>query len=794
MASGSSRKSRSTRADSFQLSNRRLREVIIESLRNGKNWGHILLSFVAALLMWGITQGWTPPFQYRIGYIPERDIVAAVSFEVEDEIGTVVQQRRAVAETLCIYNNDTYQLGKQQENLLLAVDELVAAESWETAPMEHWQKFLKVDQVSMDGENSTVDPEMLEQSKDDFERFSELLAEESIRESLQDALDELYGPWNEKGILETLGHSEEEGRLDSIQISGEYNATDVIVDVSDVRQSEITRTLPDLLAQAIQGMNLADSDTEFLTAVIENWIRDAGVPATLTIDNALSMKRRQNERESVPPQFRNYQPGQKLAGVGEPLQAVEIALLRKEYEARYNTQMLEMSRLLGFGAASFGMFIAVFLLCGVYLVVYERNVVSNTPSLIRLLVLSTIVVLLATATANDTWRAELIPLSMYAMILTISFRRETALLVASSLSIVVAVANGNSLPGFIIVFSAVAVSCLLMGRVRSRVRLITVGLGAGLITMATTLGVSTLAGQTFGSTGLEFWDQLLSRDASDVNYVTNLIQGAGWYGICVVLAGFFMTGLLPIVEWIFGVQTDISLMELGDPAHPLLQELKNRAPGTFTHSLNVGMLSEPAADAIGANGLLCRVGAYFHDIGKMFKPEYFAENQDENRHEQLLPSMSRLVIISHVKDGADLGRKHHLPASFIDLIEQHHGTTLVEYFYHQAKTTAADVEESDYRYPGPKPQSREAAVMMLADAVESASRTLADPAPARVEHLVNELAMKRLLDGQFDECGLTLSELRTIQQSLVKSLRALLHKRVEYPEDDAESKKMTNIG
>lgn len=254
-----------------------------------------------------------------------------------------------------------------------------------------------------------------------------------------------------------------------------------------------------------------------------------------------------------------------------------------------------------------------------------------------------------------------------------------------------------------------------------------------------------------------------------------------------------MTGLLPIIEWIFGVQTDISLLELGDPAHPLLQELKNRAPGTFTHSLNVGMLSEPAADAIGANGLLCRVGAYFHDIGKMFKPEYFAENQEENRHEQLLPSMSRLVIISHVKDGADLGRKHHLPTSFIDLIEQHHGTTLVEYFYHQAKTSETDVEESDYRYPGPKPQSREAAVMMLADAVESASRTLAEPAPSRVEHLVNELAMKRLLDGQFDECGLTLSELRTIQQSLVKSLLALLHKRVEYP-DDAESKKLTNVG
>ena len=793
MASGSSKKSRSTRADAFQLSNRQLREDVMESLRNGKNWGHLLLSLVAALLMWGITQGWTTPFQYRIGFIPERDIVAAVSFEVEDEIGTVVQQRRAEAETLCIYKNDTYQLDKQQENIELAVDDLLAAESWGTAPMEHWGKFLAIDKAAVAGEEASVELEVLERSKGDYERFCLLLAEESTRENFKAALDEVYQPWIESGVLDTLGHSEEEGRLDSIQINGENNTTDVIVDVSTVRQSEIARTLTDRLAKALQPMNLEASDNEFLVDKVENWIRNAGIPATLTIDNALSVKRRQNERESVPPQFRNYQPGQKLASVGEPLQAAEIALLREEYEARYNTQMLEISRLLGFSVASFGMFLAGFLLCGVYLAVYERKVVSDTASLIRLLALSTIVVLLATATANDTWRAELIPLSMYAMILTISFRRESALLVASAISIVVAVANGNSLPGFIIVFSAVAASCLLMGRVRSRLRLITVGFGAGVITLATTLGISTLAGQTFGSTGLEFWDQLLNRDASEVNYVTNLIQGAGWYGICVVLAGFFMTGLLPIIEWIFGVQTDISLLELGDPAHPLLQELKNRAPGTFTHSLNVGMLSEPAAEAIGANGLLCRVGAYFHDIGKMFKPEYFAENQEENRHEQLLPSMSRLVIISHVKDGADLGRKHHLPSSFVDLIEQHHGTTLVEYFYHQAKTSETDVEESDYRYPGPKPQSREAAVMMLADAVESASRTLDEPAPARVEHLVNQLAMKRLLDGQFDECGLTLSELRTIQRSLVKSLLALLHKRVEYPED-TETKKLTHVG
>jgi putative nucleotidyltransferase with HDIG domain len=230
-------------------------------------------------------------------------------------------------------------------------------------------------------------------------------------------------------------------------------------------------------------------------------------------------------------------------------------------------------------------------------------------------------------------------------------------------------------------------------------------------------------------------------------------------------------------------------LELGDVAHPLLQELVRRAPGTYNHSINVASIAQAAAEAIGANGLLVRVGAYFHDIGKMLKPGYFVENQggQENCHESLLPAMSTLVIIAHVKDGADLARQHNLPKVIIDFIQQHHGTTLVEYFYRRAAEQresdpeAATVDEGSFRYPGPKPQTREAAVLMLADTVEGATRSLVDPAPARIESLVEDLAMKRLLDGQFDECGLTLRELRTVQDSLIKSLTAVYHGRIKYP-------------
>jgi putative nucleotidyltransferase with HDIG domain len=256
------------------------------------------------------------------------------------------------------------------------------------------------------------------------------------------------------------------------------------------------------------------------------------------------------------------------------------------------------------------------------------------------------------------------------------------------------------------------------------------------------------------------------------------------------LAALIMTGLLPFIERLFDVQTDISLLELGDAAHPLLQELARRAPGTYNHSINVASLAEAAAESIGANGLLVRVGSYFHDIGKVFKPGYFVENQgrDGNRHESLLPAMSTLVIIAHVKDGVDLARQNRLPKPIVDFIEQHHGMTLVEYFYQQAAKQSENdpdgevVEESSYRYPGPKPRTCEAGVLMLADAVESASRTLVDPTPARIESLVEGIAMKRLLDGQFDDCGITLQELSRIRDSLVKSLTAVYHSRVKYPD------------
>ena len=254
-----------------------------------------------------------------------------------------------------------------------------------------------------------------------------------------------------------------------------------------------------------------------------------------------------------------------------------------------------------------------------------------------------------------------------------------------------------------------------------------------------------------------------------------------------VAVGLVIQGFLPIIEKAFGIATSMTLMDYSDANQPLLKKLAMEAPGTFSHSLLIGTVAESAAETIGANGLLCRVGAYYHDIGKINKSPYFVENQmgSASRHEQLSPAMSQLVIVGHVKDGIEIAKEYGLPAVLRQFIETHHGTTLIEYFFHEAKKKQDDkqtpVSESEFRYPGPKPRSKEAAIVMLADASESASRSLSDMSPTKVEAVVHNMAMKRLQDGQFDECDLTLRELSFIEKSLSKSLAAHHHGRIAYP-------------
>lgn len=281
---------------------------------------------------------------------------------------------------------------------------------------------------------------------------------------------------------------------------------------------------------------------------------------------------------------------------------------------------------------------------------------------------------------------------------------------------------------------------------------------------------------------------------SSMTEMTDILTFAG---VNAILSPFLAYGLISILEMGFGITTDLTLLELADFNHPLLKALSKEATGTFTHCVTVGNLAEAAADAIGANALLARVGAYYHDIGKITKPEYFIENQayDSNKHDNLAPNLSALIIINHVKEGLRLAKEYKLPKAIVDFIPTHHGTTRVEYFYNKAKENAGEetsINDSDFRYPGPKPHTKETGIVMICETIEAASRSLEKPTLNNIEKIIDSIISNRLLEGQLDECPLTFADLKKIKgdiktnTGILPILKGIHHLRVEYPGQDKE--------
>jgi cyclic-di-AMP phosphodiesterase PgpH len=276
--------------------------------------------------------------------------------------------------------------------------------------------------------------------------------------------------------------------------------------------------------------------------------------------------------------------------------------------------------------------------------------------------------------------------------------------------------------------------------------------------------------------------------------ISSMLQGSLFAFANAVFSPVLTYGLLIFFEKAFRVTTDLTLLELSDQNYPLLKLLREKAPGTFHHSILIGNLAEAAADSIKANSILARVGGYYHDIGKLIKPEYFKENETEkkSRHQRLTTRMSSLILISHVKEGVELAKEHKLPDIVIDFIPQHHGTTRISFFYDKAlkqaaaRKTKTEVREEDYRYPGPKPQSKEAGIVMLADVVEAYARTLDEPDSDKLESAIDDRIKMRFIEGQLDECELTLRDLTHIKQAFLNILTGIYHQRVEYPEEQAQ--------
>lgn len=358
-----------------------------------------------------------------------------------------------------------------------------------------------------------------------------------------------------------------------------------------------------------------------------------------------------------------------------------------------------------------------------------------------------------------------VPLATGCMLAALLVDVHTAILFTVITSLMAGVWLNNPLYS-IFTFAAGLTAAFSVIRCKKRSAILRAGLSVSLVCMVTSLILSLLAGEFFS---------------------IKTIESLGMALLNGIIVATLVSALLPVFEHFFKLTTDISLLELLDLNHPLMRELLVEAPGTYHHSIIVGNLVEAAAETVGINPLLARASAYYHDIGKIKMPEYFIENQvgPVSMHDKLTARMSSIILIGHIKEGVELAKQHKLPQSIIDILQQHHGTSVQTYFYEKAKEqhdrSSPQISEEDFRYPGPKPQTRIAALVLMADACEAASRVLADPTPTRVSALVEKIINHCFIDGQLDNCELTLKDIQEIKIYFVYLLTSMHHRRIDYP-------------
>jgi hypothetical protein len=418
------------------------------------------------------------------------------------------------------------------------------------------------------------------------------------------------------------------------------------------------------------------------------------------------------------------------------------------------------------------------LILALILFIYARffRRLENLPSFIDLLLLASLAVIMSLLT-TVTFKQSGYSISAigFIMLITLLFDSlELSFLFSIFISYLAASIEGGDFSVGISLFCASLASAMLSYRIRRRAQIIRAGLLSGFIQFFIAFIIEN------SQTGFTLYSVNL-----------NLLK------ICLLnglISAGIVIGFLPIFEYVFKVVTNISLLELSDFNHPLLRKMILEAPGTYQHSLVVANLAEAAAEAIGANSLLVRVGAYYHDIGKIPKANYFVENliPYHDVHKDLKPSMSKLIIVNHVKEGVELAKKYHLNPRIVDFIKQHHGRSLVYYFYQRAKELEPEKEkeyQEEYRYPGPRPQSKEVAILALADTIEALSRTLEEPTPSRIEEMIREVVKKKFLEGELDDSNLLLRDLEKTTQSFIRILNAIFHTRIDYPKDEDSDKK-----
>ena len=493
----------------------------------------------------------------------------------------------------------------------------------------------------------------------------------------------------------------------------------------------------------------------------------------LTFNKDETEDRKTKAREKVKPVYFQVKRGEVILRAGERVQEEHLFKIKALKKAQERTHILSL--LIGLVLLTF------LVLASLYqfstknirkIILSQKDLLLFCSSLIGIIALLKLFQLMTDALGGEFFSipsssySYLFPIATGAMLIRIVINSEVAIVFAILSSFFSATLMGNQLFYFIFTFVGSLIGAHKVARCEQRSILIKAGLTVGGFNILMILSYYLISGNPF-----------------KMVLLSDLIMGF----LGGVLASVLVLGIVPIIESLFGYTTDIKLLELANMDNPILKDLILQAPGTYHHSIIIGSLVEAGAKSIAANPLLARVSAYYHDIGKLKKPLYFIENAGgmENKHDHLTPSMSSLILISHVKDGVELARENHLGQRIAHIIQQHHGTSLISYFYQKAKekekAESESFDEKDFRYPGPKPQTKEAGIVMLADAVEAASRTLSDPTPSRIKNLVRRITNSIFLDGQLEECELTLKDLQKIEESFSRILTAIFHQRIDYP-------------
>ncbi len=689
-------------------------------------------------------------FDFRPGDIATSDIRAPRDFLVEDRVLTEQRRREISNSAPIIYNLSdrvpSYLVEKLEQALA------VIREKRTTLPhgdQETWRRLLA---PSLDTELSAAE-------------LKALLRMESERDFLADAARQLNELYQRKIVLDGRVFQTNSRRgIEVLDNNGHLiasgNQTVSYTEIADARRMVAGWRFPGLAKK---------EDARRISAIISRIL----LP-NLFYNQEASEIRAAAAREAVSPVLFKVQKGEMIVRIGDRITAEQSQKLRSIFQENRDENRL---------FASIGTFATILVLLYAPYRFACKNIRKFDPTnkdilLVSLLMTGSFLLfktaLLITHSIGPVFPYietnnyyYLFPFAAGAMIVRIFLNSEVALVYCAILAPLLGIMFENSM--FVVIY-------VLLGSI----------VGAHGIRQCTSRGTIYAAGLKVSAVNLAL--ALAFQTFSNTLFSMQTVYAALFAVVSGIVSAGLVSGFIPLIETLFNYTTDIKLLELANLNSPLLRDLMVRAPGTYHHSVVVGSLVEAAAEAINANPLLARVAAYYHDVGKASKPLYFIENQgsEYNRHDKLSPSMSALILISHIKEGAELAREYRLGQPIISIIRQHHGTALIKFFYDKARTQGATsgqgVEERDFRYPGPKPQTREAGIVMLADCVEAASRTLVNPTPDRIQGMVQKLINNIFIDGQLDECELTLKNLHEIARSFNRILNGIFHHRIDYPD------------